>query len=54
MVKECGTRKARPAEKGAEYLTSYGTVGVLKSHNPEFTDIDITGACEWSAWYDGN
>lgn len=50
MVKRYDTRKAKPDEKGADYLTSHGTVGVLKSENPEFKDIDITGPCEWAAW----
>lgn len=50
MVKRYDTRKAKPDEKGADYLTGHGTVGVLKSENPEFKDIDITGPCEWAAW----
>ena len=52
MVKRYDTRKAKPEEKGAEYLTSHGTVGILKSENPEFDDIDIAGDCEWAAWFE--
>lgn len=52
MVKRYGTRKPRKDESGAEYLTTSGSVGVLKSENPEFPDIDITGPFEWAAWYD--
>ena len=53
MVKRYDTRKAKPEEDGADYLTSHGTVGQLKSENPAYDDIDITGPFEWAAWFDG-
>ena len=51
MVKRYNTRKARPEEKDAEYLTDRGTVGILESINPDFPPIDITSPCDWSAWF---
>ena len=52
MVKKYNTRKALPEEEGADFLTSHGTVGQLNSINPEFAPVDITGPCEWDAWFD--
>lgn len=52
MVKRYDTREPREDEQGAEYLTNSGSVGILKSENPDFADIDITGPFEWSAWYE--
>lgn len=52
MLKRYQTRKARPDEKDAEYLTNTGRVGVLESLNPDFPDIDITGPFDWEGWYD--
>lgn len=55
LIKEFGTRKARPDEHDADYLNGHGMVGILKSHNPnktDFPDIDITQPIEWIAWYD--
>lgn len=57
MIKEYQTRKATPEEKDAPYLTNFGTVGVLVSHNPDketYPDIDITDndRFEWIAWLD--
>lgn len=52
MVKRYDTRRPRKDEKDAEYLTGSGMVGILKSENPAFDDIDITGPFEWAAWFD--
>lgn len=52
MVKRYDNRKPRPEEKDAEYLTATKRVGILKSENPAFQDIDITGPFEWAAWFD--
>lgn len=52
MVKRYDNRKPKPEEKDAEYLTATKRVGILKSENPAFQDIDITGPFEWAAWFD--
>ncbi|MGC6459124.1 MAG: S24 family peptidase [Akkermansiaceae bacterium] len=49
MVKRYDTRKPRANEKEAEYLTGTKMVGILKSENPTYADIDITGPFEWAA-----
>lgn len=54
LVKRYNTRPARPDEKGAEYLTKAGKVGLLESDNPSFKTIEIKGGCEWVAWHEGS
>jgi len=50
-IKRYNTRKARPDEHDAEYLTSHGTVGVLESINPAYPPTDILSQdTTWEAW----
>jgi len=51
MVKRYFTRRPTEEEKGADYLTSSGMVGILRSENPAFDDIPIKGPFDWWAWF---
>lgn len=52
LIKRYNTRKPKPDEAEADYLTNTGKVGVLESLNPKFPRIDITGPFEWQGWFD--